>query len=406
MFEVNRIREQFPILSTTFDNKTQLVYLDSGATAQKPQCVIDKISELYRLSNSNIHRAVHRLSSQTTTMYENARENIREYIGANSYKEIIFTSGATASINLVAHSWGEAFVHSGDEIMVSEMEHHSNIVPWQALCQKKGAVLKVLPFLDNGELDLAQLDTLLTSKTKILAITAASNVLGTMPDLKPIIQKAHDLGALVMVDGCQAIVHGGVNVTDLDCDFYAFSGHKLYAPTGIGVLYAKEHLLEKMPPFLLGGDMVATVSFEKTTYAELPLKFEAGTSDFIGAIALSRAIDFVKEVGIEQIRNHEKTLLDYATHRIKEIDRLTVYGNSPTKCSIISFNIEGIHHLDMGMILDKMGIAVRTGTHCAEPIMKHYNVSGMVRASFAMYNTVEEVDKLIEGVKKASKMLL
>lgn len=406
MFDINNIRAEFPILSTKFDNKTALVYLDSGATAQKPQCVIDKISELYCLSNSNIHRGVHRLSSQATAMYEDSRDNIREYIGAKSYKEIIFTSGATASINLVAYSWGEAFITNGDEIIVSEMEHHSNIVPWQALCQRKGAVLRVLPFNDNGELEVNMLDSLLSSKTKLVAITAASNVLGTMPNLKPIIKKAHDFGALVMVDGCQAIVHSKVDVVDLDCDFYAFSGHKLYAPTGIGVLYAKENLLEKMPPFMLGGDMVATVSFEKTTYAELPLKFEAGTSNFIGAIALCEAINFVKRIGIESIHNHEKMLLDYATKRMKEIDNLTIYGNSQSKCSIVSFNIDGIHHLDIGMILDKMGIAVRTGTHCAEPVMKHYGISGMVRASFAMYNTVEEIDKLIDGIKKASKMLL
>lgn len=406
MFDVDKIRAEFPILSTVFDGKRPLVYLDSGATAQKPRAVLDIVDRMYRRHNANVHRAVHRLSAESTQMYEQAREEVRAFIGAESVREIVFTSGATAAINLVAGSWGEAFIGPGDEIIVSEMEHHSNIVPWQLLCNKKGAVLKVLPFDDSGRLQIELLDGLLNERTRLVAVTQTSNVLGTNPDLEYIISRAHTAGALVLVDGCQGIVHSETNVKALDCDFYAFSGHKLYAPTGIGVLYAKEALLEAMPPYMGGGDMVASVSFEQTTYAELPLKFEAGTANYVSAVALAEAMRFILSVGRTEIFSHEHSLLVQATEQLSCIDGLVIYGNTPDKSSIVSFNIEGIHHLDMGMILDKMGIAVRTGTHCAEPIMQHYGVSGMVRASMAMYNTAEEIESLAAGVKKAAAMLL
>lgn len=405
MYDVEKIRVDFPILERMIDAKRKLIYLDNGATAQKPQRVLDKISSIYTNNNANIHRGVHKLSGECTVMYENARETIREFIGADSSREIIFTSGATASINLVANSWGNANVGKGDEIIVSEMEHHSNIVPWQLLCERTGAELKVFPFNDNGDFEYSKLDELLTSKTKLVAITHASNVLGTITDLKFVIDKAHKVGAVVMVDGCQGIVHGNINVSELDCDFYAFSGHKIYSPTGIGALYAKRQLLEDMPPFMGGGDMVATVTFAKTTYAELPLKFEAGTANFVGAIAMAEAIEYIKSIGVDAIHTHEKELLDYATQKLSEIEGLKIYGNSKSKCSIISFNIDGIHPLDMGMILDKLGIAIRTGTHCAEPIMTHFGVKAMARASFAMYNTKEEVDALVKGVNQSIAML-
>ncbi len=405
MFDINKVRGEFPILERMVDAKRKLIYLDSGATSQKPNRVIEKIESLYKINNSNIHRGVHKLSQECTEMYESAREIVREFISAKHTREIVFTSGATASINLVAMTWGEQNIHSGDEIVVSEMEHHSNIVPWQMLCQRKGAKLRMLPFDENGDIKYSELDNLICAKTKLVCITQASNVLGTMPDLALVIGKAHAVGAKVMVDGCQGIVHSVTNVQDLDCDFYAFSGHKLYAPTGIGVLYGKEELLEAMPPFMGGGDMVATVSFEKTTYAVLPLKFEAGTSNYIGAIALGEAIKFIKEIGVEEIHNHEKELLEYATQEMSKIEGIKIYGTSKTKCSIIAFNIEGIHPLDLGMILDKLGIAIRTGTHCAEPTAQHWGIKATARASFAMYNTLSEIDALVKGINQAIMML-
>ena len=404
MFDVDKIRGDFPILSQKVYGKP-LVYLDNGATAQKPQVVIDKVNEMYLQKNANIHRAAHFLSGQCTTEYEEARALVRHFINAASDKEIIFTSGATASINLVAASYGESFVGEGDEIIVSEMEHHSNIVPWQLLCVRKNAVLKVLPFNDEGELEIEKLSALLTDRTRIVAVTQASNVLGTMPSLKDIIRVSHDAGALVLVDGCQGIVHAGVDVQALDCDFYAFSGHKLYAPTGIGVLYAKEKLLEKMPPYMGGGDMVARVSFKKTTYAELPLKFEAGTSNYIGAIALGAAVKYLNGIDMNAAHEHEHRLLKYTTDKLNAINGLRIYGNSDSKCSILSFNAEGVHPYDLGMILDKTGVAIRTGTHCAEPVMAHYGVTGMARASFAFYNTFTEADIFCNGVELALSML-
>lgn len=404
MFDLKAIREEFPILAREVHGRP-LVYLDSGATAQKPLCVIDEIDRLHRDLNANIHRGVHFLSEQTTDLYEQARERVRAFIGAESRTEIVFTAGATASINLVAQAWSEKFLHEGDNIVVSEMEHHSNIVPWQLAAQRRGAQLRVLPFDDRGEVCYERLGELLDERTKLVAITQASNTLGTMPDLRRVIDAAHAAGAVVMVDGCQGVVHGGVDVKALDCDFYAFSGHKLYGPTGIGVLYGKEQLLDVMPPYMSGGDMVDRVSFERTTFAPLPLKFEAGTANFIGAIGLARAIEWLQSLDSAAVAVHERDLLDYATASLRSIDGLRIYGEADAKCAICSFNIEGAHHYDVGMILDKLGIAIRTGQHCAEPVMKHYGVTGMCRASFALYNTREEIDRLVEGVRRAARML-
>ena len=404
MLDLKTIREEFPILAREVHNRP-LVYLDSGATAQKPLCVIDEIDRLHRELNANIHRGVHFLSEQTTDLYEQARERVRAFIGAASRTEIVFTAGATASINLVAQAWSEKFLHEGDNIVVSEMEHHSNIVPWQLAAQRRGAQLRVLPFDDRGEVCYERLGELLDERTKLVAITQASNTLGTMPDLRRVIDAAHAAGAVVMVDGCQGVVHGGVDVQALDCDFYAFSGHKLYGPTGIGVLYGKEQLLEAMPPYMSGGDMVDRVSFERTTFAPLPLKFEAGTANFIGAIGLARAIEWLQSLDSAAVATHERDLLDYATASLSSIDGLRIYGEADAKCAICSFNIEGAHHYDVGMILDKLGIAIRTGQHCAEPVMKHFGVTGMCRASFALYNTREEIDRLVEGVRRAARML-
>ena len=404
MFDLKAIHEEFPILAREVHGRP-LVYLDSGATAQKPLCVIDEIDRLHRELNANIHRGVHFLSEQTTDLYEQARERVRAFIGAESRTEIVFTAGATASINLVAQAWSEKFLHEGDNIVVSEMEHHSNIVPWQLAAQRRGAQLRVLPFDDRGEVCYERLGELLDERTKLVAITQASNTLGTMPDLRRVIDAAHAAGAVVMVDGCQGVVHGGVDVQALDCDFYAFSGHKLYGPTGIGVLYGKEQLLDVMPPYMSGGDMVDRVSFERTTFAPLPLKFEAGTANFIGAIGLARAIEWLQSLDSAAVAVHERDLLDYATASLRSIDGLRIYGEAEAKCAICSFNIEGAHHYDVGMILDKLGIAIRTGQHCAEPVMKHYGVTGMCRASFALYNTREEIDRLVEGVRRAARML-
>lgn len=404
MFDVEKIRAEFPILSRTVYGKP-LVYLDSGATAQKPLCVIETVDRLHRELNANIHRGVHYLSEEATMLYEQARERIAAFIGAAAKEEIVFTAGATASLNTVAYAWGEKFVQAGDNIVVSEMEHHSNIVPWQLLALRKGAEIRVLPFDDQGRLMTERLPMLLDARTKVVAVTQASNTLGTRPDLRPVVVAAHAVGAVVVVDGCQGIVHGGVDVREMDCDFYAFSGHKLYAPTGIGVLYGKRALLDAMPPFLGGGDMVDRVSFEKTTYAPVPLKFEAGTANFTGAIALGEAVRFLERFDAGQIEAHEKMLLGRATERLSAIEGLRIYGTTPDKCAIVSFNVEGVHPYDMGMILDKLGIAVRTGQHCAEPVMTHYGVTGMCRASFALYNTLGEVDALVDGVERALRML-
>ena len=403
MFDVEKIREEFPILGRRVYGKP-LVYLDSGATAQKPLQVIEAVDRLHREQNANIHRGVHFLSEETTAAYEEARARVAAWIGA-AKEEVIFTAGATASLNTVAYAWGDKFVGAGDNLVVSEMEHHSNIVPWQLLAERCGAELRMLPFDDDGRLRTELLGGLVDARTRVVAVTQASNTLGTRPDLRPAVEAAHAVGAIAVVDGCQGIVHGGVDVRALDCDFYAFSGHKLYGPTGIGVLYGKRALLDAMPPFMGGGDMVDRVTFARTTYAPVPLKFEAGTANFIGAIGLGEAVRFMERFDPADIEAHETALLRHAEARLGEIEGLRIYGTTPGKCAIVSFNVEGVHPLDLGMILDKLGIAVRTGHHCAGPVMEHFGVTGMCRASLALYNTRSEVDALAEGVRRAVKML-
>ncbi|MDR2938583.1 MAG: cysteine desulfurase [Prevotellaceae bacterium] len=411
-------RQFFPLLSRTVNGKP-LVYLDNAATAQKPQAVIDTVNELHAALNGNIHRGVHYMAEQCTMRYEAARESVRKLLNAEKTHEAIFTAGTTAGINLVAFSFGEKYVKAGDEIVVTEMEHHSNIVPWQLLCERKGATLKVLPFDNEGNLRMDLLPSLLNEKTKIVAVTQVSNVLGTVNPVEKIIKIAHAKNIPVLVDGAQGAQHGGIDVQKTGCDFYVFSGHKMYGPTGVGVLYAKEKFLEEMPPYQGGGDMVKTVSFAKTTYADLPYKFEAGTANYIGAIGLGSAIEFLNNgqkteeesyslcscSPLSALQAHEHALLQRATQELQAIDGLKIYGNAAQKSSLISFTIDGIHHLDVAQILDKLGIAVRTGTLCAEPVMQHFGLTGMVRASFAFYNTLEEVDKLVEGVKKVKAMM-
>ena len=404
MFDVTAIRKEFPLLEQTVYGKP-LVYLDSGATAQKPEVVLQTMDRLYRAGNANIHRGVHYLSEHATEQYEAARATVARYIGAREAEEVIFTAGATASINLVAYAWCGKHLTAGDNIVVSEMEHHSNIVPWQLAAERVGAEIRVLPFDDAGRLMTEKLGELLDAHTKLVAVTQASNTLGTRPELRPIIEAAHKVGAVVLVDGCQGVVHGGADVAALDCDFYAFSGHKLYGPTGIGVLYGKRALLDAMPPFMGGGDMVDRVSFARTTYAPVPLRFEAGTANYIGAIGLAEAIRFVEQFDPKEVEAHEKHLLQYATEELQQIEGLRIYGTQEDKCAIVSFNVEGVHGYDMGMILDKLGVAVRTGQHCAEPVMAHYGITGMCRASLAMYTTAEEIDALVAGVKRAVRML-
>jgi cysteine desulfurase/selenocysteine lyase len=404
MFDITKIRADFPILERKVNNRA-LVYFDSGATAQKPLSVINRTDELMREYNANIHRGVHHLSGKMTDMYEAARDRVRRFIGAEHREEVVFTSGATMSINLVATAWSAKYLRQGDNIVVSEMEHHSNIVPWQLAAERHGAELRVLPFDDNGELRVDMLSELIDERTRLVAVTEASNTLGTMPDLRPIIDAAHSVGAVVMVDGCQGIVHGGGAVAERGYDFYAFSGHKLYGPTGIGVLYGRRELLESMPPYMGGGDMVDKVTFAKTTYAPLPLKFEAGTSNFIGAVGLAEAIDYVDSIGMAAIDEYEQQLLRVATERLERIEGLRIYGKAQKKCPLVSFTVEGTHPYDVGMILDKLGVAIRTGHHCAEPVMTHYGVTGMCRASIGMYNTLDEVETLAKGVERAVMML-
>ena len=382
----------------------RLVYLDNGATTQRPRRVIEKMDEYYYRYNSNVHRGVHYLSNRCTDANEEARAIVRRFIDAASDKEIIFTRGTTEGMNLVAYSFGEAFIRQGDEILVTEMEHHADIVPWQMLCERKGAVLKVVPFRDNGELDMEAFDRLLTERVKMVGVAYVSNVLGTVNPVAEIIAKAHAVGAKVVVDGAQAIQHIPVDVQALDCDFFVFSGHKIYGPTGVGVLYGKEHLLEKMPPWQGGGEMIKEVRFEKTTYNELPFKFEAGTPDFIGIIGLGEALKYVEDLGLREIAAYEHGLLEYAMERVREVPGMRVFGEAAMKSSVISFALGDIHHSDTGILLDKQGIAVRTGQLCAEPTMRHYGVTGMVRASLAMYNTREEIDLLCEGLHKVAKM--
>ncbi len=404
MTDVDKIRADFPILNRKIYGK-DLIYLDNAATTQKPQVVIDSIAKYYSELNSNVHRGVHFLSDKATTAYENSRSRIATFINAKNSYEIIFVRGTTEAINLVANGYGNEFVKEGDEVIVSYLEHHSNIVPWQMLCQRKNAVLKVIPVNDDGELNIDEYKKLLSEKTKIVAIVHTSNSLGTKNPVKEIIELAHNAGAVVLIDGAQAVQHTKVDIRELDADFFAFSGHKIYGPTGIGVLYGKESLLNAMSPYQGGGDMIKNVSFDLTTYNELPYKFEAGTPDICGAIVLGDAIEYVSQVGLDNISEYESELLKYGTDKLKEIDGFRLYGNAKNKASVISFLLEGIHPYDVGTILDKMGIAVRTGLHCTEPLMKRFGIPGTVRASFAMYNTKNDIDALVDGVKKAKKML-
>ena len=403
MLDIQKIRADFPILSQKVNGKP-LVYFDNGATSQKPQVVIDAISKYYSEINANIHRGVHTLSQLATDAYEISRNTVQKHLNAKHNHEIIFTSGTTFGINLVANGFG-SLLKAGDEVMVSALEHHSNIVPWQFLCERTGAKLVVIPMNLKGELIMSEFDELLSDKTKIVAVNHISNALGTVNPIEYIIKKAHQEGAAVLIDGAQATPHLKPDVQDLDCDFYVFSGHKICAPTGVGILYGKEEWLRKLPPYQGGGEMIAEVTFEKTTYADLPHKFEAGTPNISGGIVLGTAIDYMNAIGFENIASYEQELLEYGTKRLLEIEGLTIYGTSENKASVISFNIEGIHPYDIGTIIDKLGIAVRTGHHCAQPIMSFFNIPGTIRASFAFYNTKEEIDIFVEAVKKAHMML-
>lgn len=403
MINIQKIRADFPILSQKVNGKP-LVYFDNAATSQKPQVVIDAEANYYKEINANIHRGVHTMSQLATDAYEVSRLKIQQHINAKFSHEVLFTSGTTHGINLVANGFA-SFVKQGDEVMVSALEHHSNIVPWQMLCEKTGAKLVVIPMNETGELIRSEYERLLSDKTKIVAVNHISNALGTINPIQWMIGKAHEVGAAVLIDGAQATPHLKPDVQELDCDFYVFSGHKICGPTGTGILYGKEEWLNKLPPYQGGGEMIATVSFEKTTYAELPHKFEAGTPNIAGGIVLGTAIDYLNEIGFDNIAAYEHELLEYGTNRLLEIEGLKIYGTSNQKTSVISFNIDDIHPYDVGTIIDKLGIAVRTGHHCAQPIMDFYKIPGTLRASFAFYNTKEEIDALVEAVKKAKLML-
>ncbi|MBQ2268860.1 MAG: cysteine desulfurase [Bacteroidaceae bacterium] len=402
-FSVDEIRKDFPILTREVYGKP-LVYLDNAATTQKPRCVIDAISDEYCSVNANVHRGVHFLSQQATQLHEDAREVVRNFINARSSAEIDFTRGTTESLNLVASSFGEAFLKEGDEVIVSEMEHHSNIVPWQLLRDKKGIVLKVIPIDDCGRLKLEALEALLTPRTRLVSVAHVSNVLATVNPVKRIAEMVHAHGALLLVDGAQSVPHIKVDVQELDCDFYVFSGHKVYGPTGVGVLYGKESLLDRMPPYQGGGEMIARVTFEKTTYERLPYKFEAGTPDYVGTHALAVALQYVSHIGMEAIAAHEHALTQLAMEQMRGIKGMQLYGETEDKGAVVAFNIEGIHHLDLGTLLDRLGIAIRTGHHCAQPLMQHYGVEGMARASFALYNTKAEVEALVAGIERVRRM--
>jgi cysteine desulfurase/selenocysteine lyase len=404
ILNIQKLRQDFPILSQKVNGKP-LVYLDNGATSQKPKQVIDAISNYYQTQNSNIHRGVHQLSVDTTVAYENARITVQKHLNAAFSQEIIFTSGTTESINLLANSFGKKYIKAGDEILISEMEHHSNILPWQILCEEKGAVLKVIPINEKGELLMDEYKKLLCNKTKIVAITHISNTLGTINPVKEIIELAHEKNIPVLIDGAQALPHIKVDLQDLDADFYCFGAHKIFGPTGVGILYGKEKWLNEMPPYKVGGGTIKTVTFEKTEYADLPLKFEAGTPNIEGGIGLAAAIDYVNEIGLENIAAYECELLDYATAKLSAIEGLRIIGTAKEKASVISFIIEDIHPLDIGTILDKQGIAVRTGHHCTQPLMQHFGIPGTIRASLVFYNTKEEIDVLVRGIDKAIKML-
>lgn len=404
--DLNKIRKDFPILSRNIYDKYPLVYLDNGATTQKPLCVLDAMREEYLNVNANVHRGVHYLSQQATDLHEAARERVRQFVNAESSNEIVFTRGTTESMNLVASSFVEAYMKEGDEVIVSTMEHHSNIVPWQLQAQRKGIVVKVIPMSNDGILDIEELKKLITERTKLISVAHVSNVLGTVNPAKEIVSIAHQHGVPCLIDGAQSAPHMKIDVRELDCDFYAFSGHKMYGPTGIGVLYGKEKFLDEMPPYQGGGEMIGTVSFEKTTFADLPFKFEAGTPDYIATNGLAKAIDYMEEIGLENIEKHERELTAYALEQMQEIPGIRIFGplDASKRDAVISFLVGDIHHLDMGTLLDRLGIAVRTGHHCAEPLMHRLGIQGTVRASFALYNTKNEVDALVAGIKRVSQM--
>ena len=400
---IESIRNDFPILNTKV-NGNQLIYFDNAATSQTPNCVIDSISDYYKNLNSNIHRGVHKLSQLATEKYEESRKKFKEHLNARSASEIIFTSGTTHSINLISNGF-TGFLKEGDEIIVSQLEHHSNIVPWQMLCEKTGAIMKVIPMNEKGDLDLSEFSALLGNKTKVVFVNHVSNALGTVNPIETIIEKSHNAGAAVLIDGAQAAPHFEIDVRKLDVDFYVCSAHKLCGPTGVGILYGKKEWLEKLPPYQGGGEMIDQVSFEKSTYADLPNKFEAGTPNISGVIASGIALDYINKLGLANIKQYEDYLLDYATAKLEEINGIKIYGESRTKVSVISFNIGEIHPYDIGSVIDNLGIAVRTGHHCAQPIMDYFDIPGTIRISFSFYNTIDEINILIDALKRASKML-
>ena len=402
-YDVNAIRKDFPILSTTVYDRP-LIYLDNAATTQKPLCVLDAMRHEYLNANANVHRGVHYLSQQATELHEAARETVRRFINAGKTEEVVFTRGTTESINLVASSFCEEFMKEGDEIIVSVMEHHSNIVPWQLQAARRGVAVRVIPMNDEGELDMEAYAGMFTERTKIVSVAHVSNVLGTVNPVREMIRIAHSHGVPVLVDGAQSTPHFKVDVQELDCDFFAFSGHKIYGPTGIGVLYGKEEWLDRMPPYQGGGEMIESVTFEKTVFQSLPFKFEAGTPDYIATHGLAVALDYVNDIGLENISSHERELTSYCMEQMRSIDGIALFGTSEHKDAVVSFLVGDIHHLDMGTLLDRLGIAVRTGHHCAQPVMQRYSIQGAVRASFAMYNTREEIDALVEGVRRVSRM--
>lgn len=402
-YNVEDIRQDFPILQRDVYGRP-LVYLDNAATTQKPRSVVEAISNEYYSTNANVHRGVHFLSQKATDLHEAARERMRQFINARSTAEVLFTRGTTESLNLVASSFGEAFLKEGDEVIVSVMEHHSDIVPWQLLRERKGIVIRVIPMDDSGRLDLEAYERLFSERTRLVCVAHVSNVLGTVNPVKQMAATAHAHGAYMLVDGAQSIPHFKVDVQDLDCDFLTFSGHKIYGPTGIGVLYGRESLLEKMTPYQGGGEMIARVTFEHTTYERLPYKFEAGTPDYVGTHALAAAIDYVEALGMDEIAAHERRLTQYAMERLGAIKDMHLYGTTPDKDAVVAFNVGNIHPLDLGTLLDRLGIAIRTGHHCAQPLMQRCGVEGMARASFALYNTMDEIDKLAEGIERVSKM--
>lgn len=402
-YNVEEIRQDFPILQREVYGRP-LIYLDNAATTQKPRSVVEAISNEYFSTNANVHRGVHFLSQKATDLHEAARERVRQFINARSTAEVLFTRGTTESLNLVASSFGEAFLKEGDEVIVSVMEHHSDIVPWQLLRERKGIVIRVIPMDDSGRLDLEVYERLFSERTRLVCVAHVSNVLGTVNPVKQMAATAHAHGAYMLVDGAQSIPHFKVDVQDLDCDFLTFSGHKIYGPTGIGVLYGRESLLEKMPPYQGGGEMIARVTFEHTTYERLPYKFEAGTPDYVGTHALAAAIDYVEALGMDEIAAHERRLTQYAMERLGAIKDMHLYGTTPDKDAVVAFNVGNIHPLDLGTLLDRLGIAIRTGHHCAQPLMQRCGVEGMARASFALYNTMDEIDKLAEGIERVSKM--